>query len=121
MNQSKTDIAYEILKEVKSGLPFEDIWMLIKDELDLDEEEAQELISPFYTDLSFDARFITLGENIWDLRESNSFDKVHIDMNDIYVSSDNDIIELEDGIVSKEDTEEVLFEEEVEPSVVKEK
>ena len=31
-----------------------------------------------------DGRFVTLGENQWDLRSRHTFDKVHIDMRDVY-------------------------------------
>ena len=31
-----------------------------------------------------DGSFVTLGENLWDLRSSHTFDKVHIDMKDVY-------------------------------------
>lgn len=111
-NLSKTDVAYHLLKERKEGLNFYEIWDFIKQDLSLSDEEGNKLISNFYTDLSLDARFITLGENVWALRENNLFDKVHIDMNDIYANSDDDVIESEDGIITKEDTDEVLFEDE---------
>ncbi|MDR1782115.1 MAG: DNA-directed RNA polymerase subunit delta [Bacilli bacterium] len=118
-NLSKTDVAYHLLKERAEGLNFYEIWDFIKNDLSLSDDEADDLISSFYTDLSLDSRFITLGENVWDLRENNSFDKVHIDMNDIYANSDDDVIESEDGIITKEDTDEVLFEDD-EPKATKE-
>jgi DNA-directed RNA polymerase delta subunit len=40
-----------------------------------------------------DGRFVFLGDNLWDLRSRQTFDKVHIDMKDAYsddyVSSEN--------------------------------
>lgn len=110
MSQSKTNIAYEIVKEVTGGLSFANLWEEVCDKANIPDDEADDLISGFYTDLSLDGRFITLGDNVWDLRENHSFDKVHIDMNDIY-SDEEDIIEAEEGVISKEDTEEQLFEE----------
>lgn len=110
MSKSKTDIAYEIIKESNSELSFNFLWEKVCEKLNFSKDRADELISPFYTDLSLDGRFITLGENTWDLRERHSFDKVHIDMNDIY-SSDEEVLEVDEGIVAKEDMDEELFEE----------
>ena len=31
-----------------------------------------------------DGRFVTLGENEWDLRVRHKFEKVHIDMSEVY-------------------------------------
>ena len=31
-----------------------------------------------------DGRFVNLGDNQWDLRTNQTYDKVHIDMNDVY-------------------------------------
>ena len=44
----------------------------------------------FYTNLSLDGRFVTLGENEWDLRSRQKYEKVHIDMNDVYSDIDNE-------------------------------
>ncbi|MDF9866529.1 DNA-directed RNA polymerase subunit delta [Bacilli bacterium PM5-3] len=113
MTQSKTDIAFEIIKENKGGLAFDYLWDRVCERIGLENEAKDDLISSFYTDLSLDGRFITLGDNVWDLRENNSFDKVHIDMNDIY-SDDEEVIEVDEGLIAKEDTDERLFEDEVE-------
>lgn len=109
MNKSKNDVAYEILQKNSGGLSFYVLWEQVIEQMKISEEDADELISPFYTDLSLDGRFITLGDNVWDLRENNSFDKVHIDMNDIY-SDDSEVIEVDEGLVVKADTDEELFE-----------
>lgn len=114
MTKSKMDYAYEIIKENKGGISFENLWNEVAERVNLASIAKEDEISNFYTDLLLDGRFITLGENVWDLREDNSFDKVHIDMNDIYSSDDDEVVEVDDGIVAKEDTNEELFEEEVE-------
>ncbi|WP_423363591.1 DNA-directed RNA polymerase subunit delta [Mycoplasma sp. P36-A1] len=112
MSRSNTDVAYGIVKEYNGGVSFSVLWDKVTVINELTPEQKIENISSFYTDLMLDGRFITLGENVWDLRETNAFEKVHIDMNDIYSSEDDDIIEVEEGIIVKEDTDESLFEEE---------
>ena len=42
-------------------------------------------------------------DNKWDLRTRYTFDKVHIDMNDVYVDEDTDeVIEVSDDASEKE-------------------
>lgn len=109
--KSKINTAYELIEE-KGKLPFDQLYALITDELNIPKEAADADISNFYTDIMLDGRFITLGDNIWDLRENNEFAKVHIDMNEIY-SSDDDVIESDEGVIAKEDVEvELLAEDE---------
>lgn len=107
MGKSKTDIAYEIVKSNKDSVHFHALWEEVSKIAKLSSDETDDNISYFFTDLSLDGRFITLGDNVWDLRERHSFDKVHIDMNDIY--SSDEVIEGEDGVIEKEDLEEALF------------
>ncbi|MGL4383563.1 MAG: DNA-directed RNA polymerase subunit delta, partial [Bacilli bacterium] len=85
------------------------IWNEVAQELDYTKEQQDDKISDFYTDILLDSRFVTLGENKWDLRENHSFDKVHIDMNDIYTS--DDVIELDEGLIALEDIEDEFFDE----------
>lgn len=114
MKKSKMDMAYEIIKEQKGGLEFDYLWQAVVKANNVPEEQLAEEISSFYTDLTLDGRFITLGDSVWDLRENHSFDKVHIDMNEIYSDTEEEIVELEEGLVAKEDLNEELFEEEEE-------
>ena len=73
------------------------------------EEEREQNISKFYTKLTLDERFVLLEDNMWDLRERQSFEKVHIDMNDIYSEIEDEEKELaaekeEEGFYDDEDT-----------------
>lgn len=109
--KSKINTAYDLIEE-NGKLRFDQLYAMITDKLNLSPAEADEDISNFYTDIMLDGRFITLGDNVWDLRETNEFAKVHIDMNDIY-SSDDDVIESDEGVIAKEDVEvELLAEDE---------
>ena len=96
--ESKTDIAYRLMSKRKKERSFYDLWEDVKAELvKLYGEEAieniDEDISFFYTNLTLDGRFVNVGDNKWNLRERVTFDKVHIDMNDIYVEDEEDISE----------------------------
>ena len=96
--ESKTDIAYRVMLKKKKERSFYDLWEDVKNELaKVNEPEAleniDEDISFFYTNLTLDGRFVNVGENKWDLRERVTFDKVHIDMNEIYADEEEEISE----------------------------
>ena len=99
--ESKTDIAYRLMSKKKKERNFYDLWEEIKAELAkvVDPEELENIdedISFFYTNLTLDGRFVNVGDNKWNLRERVTFDKVHIDMNDIYAEEDEEELLDED-------------------------
>ena len=98
-DKSLLELAYEIISKSKGSVAFKTLWATLVNEKGFTEEEANKRISPFYTSLLLDGRFVTLGENKWDLRERHTFDKVHIDMKDVYNEvdvSDDDPDEAEE-------------------------
>lgn len=98
MGRSLLDLAYDYVSQSKEQVSFKDLWAYVVEKAGLDEETAAKRISSFYTNLMLDGRFVTLGENQWDLRSRHTFDKVHIDMKDVYsdVETDEDDDEEED-------------------------
>ena len=84
MTKSLLDYAYEFVSKQKEPVSFQELWAYVVKESGLDEETAKARVSRFYTNLILDGRFVTLGENTWDLRSRHTFDKVHIDMQDVY-------------------------------------
>lgn len=99
MGKSLLDYAYDYLSRNKGQANFKELWAYVCKEAGLDEATALKRVSSFYTNLMLDGRFVTLGENIWDLRSRHTFDKVHIDMKDVYSdveTEDEDNEEQED-------------------------
>ena len=84
------EVAYSYLKETNRKVKFNDLFNVISERIGFTEEEKENLISNFYTNLSLDGRFVTLGNNEWDLRSNQTYDKVHIDMNDIYTDMEEE-------------------------------
>lgn len=105
MKKSNLDIAFELVSKRQTPISFVELWDKVSEEQGLTEEEKSSKISKFYTALSLDGRFITLGENKWDLRKRYKFEKVHIDMNDVYVDDDMD----EETDVAEDASEKELF------------
>ena len=99
MSKSLIEHAYEFVSKHKESVNFKEIWEYVKKEAGLSEEQASAKVGQFFTNMMLDGRFITLGENEWDLRERHVFDKVHIDMRDVYSdvqTSDDDIEEKDE-------------------------
>ena len=84
----------------KKAVNFYKLWQEVSEVKGFDEEEKDEKESLFYTNIILDGRFITVGENNWDLRSRHKFDEVHIDMNDIYTDEDEESEEVEDDVDS---------------------
>ena len=84
MAKSLLDYAFDYVSGQSQQSKFEDIWAYCVEQAGLSKEEANNKVSRFYTNLMLDGRFVTLGENEWDLRVRHKFEKVHIDMSEVY-------------------------------------
>ena len=118
MPKSLLDHAFDFVSKSKEPVSFAQIWEYVKEQAGLDEETAARRVSSFYTNILLDGRFVTLGDNNWDLRSRQTFDKVHIDMKDVYSdvqTSDDDSEEEEE-----EDEYNRAFDESKEESSVEE-
>ena len=111
--RSFVDTAYDIVVKNGTELPFATLWNNVCEELGLTQEDRVARVSYFYTQLTLDGRFVTLGENVWDLRIRHTFDKVHIDMNEVY-SEDEEELEFipEDDDDIKDDVDRLTSEDE---------
>ena len=109
MAKSLLDYAYDYVSGQSQQSKFEDIWAYCVEQAGLSKEEANNKVSRFYTNLMLDGRFVTLGENEWDLRIRHKFEKVHIDMSDVYAdveTYDDDSEEEEEEAEYNSDFEE---------------
>jgi DNA-directed RNA polymerase, delta subunit len=104
---SMVDVAFELMKKKRKEVEFAKLFTEVSEIKGFTPEEADERESLFYTNITMDGRFITLGENRWDLRERHKFENVHIDMNDIYADYQDD-----EENSSEEDLDEEIEEEE---------
>jgi DNA-directed RNA polymerase subunit delta len=85
---SMLDSALHILEAEGKEMKFADLWAKVKEDLEISPEEENQRIGRFYTDLSLSGTFVVLCENTWDLRVRHTYDKVHIDVNDVYSDVD---------------------------------
>lgn len=103
-SNSIIDEAYKILKG-REEVSFEELWQEITTRLQLSETSAKRKISSFYTQLIVDGRFVTVGENVWVLKEKCTFDKIHIDMNDVYADDEDEDYDEDDDEYYDDDDE----------------
>ena len=87
---SMVDVAYDLMTKKKKPVDFYKLWQEVSEIKGFDQNNQEENESLFYTNITLDGRFITVGENRWDLRSRQKFDEVHIDMNDIYADDEED-------------------------------
>ena len=98
MGKSLLDLAFEVISSKSESCSFDDLWNEICEQAGVDSGDISKK-SRFYTNIMLDGRFVTLGENQWDLRSRHTFDKVHIDMKDVYSeveTEDDDTEEKQD-------------------------
>ena len=93
---SLPETAYQILLKESEPIKFVDLFAKVCEIGELSEEEKAQFIGHFYTDLSLDGRFVALVDNTWDLRSRHTYDKVHIDVNDVYSEVDEAEQDAED-------------------------
>lgn len=105
MEKSLIELAYEYVSSQPGLVSFANIWQHVKEASGLSEEAASKKAGQFFTNMMLDGRFVTLGENNWDLRSRQTFDKVHIDMKDVYSDVETSYVDNEEG------TEDVLGDE----------
>ena len=84
MAKSLLDHAFDYVSGQNQPSKFQDIWAYCVKEAGLSAEEGAQKVSRFYTNLMLDGRFVTLGENQWDLRVRHKYESVHIDMSEVY-------------------------------------
>ncbi len=115
------DVAKEVLNQENEYLHFDDLLKKVADYLELSDEQVQESVSQFYTDLNTDGGFISFGEQRWALREWYALDSIneestHQNLAEDAVPVHRDVVGFEDGLDSIEENDEDLevFSDEIE-------
>ena len=71
------DLAKAILEEKGEVMTFNDIILTAANYIELTEDEMNERMPQFYTDINVDGEFISLGENSWGLRTWYPIDSIN--------------------------------------------
>ena len=94
-NKSMRDCAFDEITTAKHPLSFVELYGIVALDLEMTEDEKKRLIGHFYTDLTLDGRFVALTDNTWDLRTRHAYEKVHIDVNDVYTDVEESDVDEE--------------------------
>lgn len=74
---SMLEVAKIVLARNGDIMDFNDLLAEIVDFLEMSDEELDKNIAQFYTDLNTDGHFISLGENLWGLRNWYPFESIN--------------------------------------------
>lgn len=77
---SLIEIAYELLNGAKTPYSFNEIVKEVSRLVDLSEDQINDRLAQFYTDINIDGRFLSLGDNRWGLRTWYPVDKSEEDV-----------------------------------------
>ena len=94
---SLPETAFEVLTAANGTMTFAELYGKVAEIAEMSEEEKAARIGQFYTDISLDGRFVGLTDNTWDLRSRHTYDKVRIDVNDVYSEVDEGERDAEDA------------------------
>jgi DNA-directed RNA polymerase subunit delta len=78
---SMIEVAYAILKNNEHEMNFKDLYKEVGKYLGKKKKDLDQAIVPFYTDLNVDGSFISLGNDVWGLREWYPFESVDEETN----------------------------------------
>jgi len=95
---SLIEVAYAILQNNKKEMNFKDLYSEVGKYLGKKKKEMDKSIVDFYTDLNVDGSFISLGNDVWGLRDWYPFDSVDEETN-----HNEDVKEMSDKTTSNYD------------------
>ncbi len=90
MAKSMTDVAFELLGKKKKEVSFAKLWDEVSQTMGFSVAQAENKIANFYSDMMLDKRFVSLPENMWDLRQRHKFEEVHIELDSIVLEDDEE-------------------------------
>ncbi len=85
---SMTEIAFQFMIELNGPISFVELWQQVKETSGFTESQAANKIGPFYSAIMLDKRFVSLPDNIWDLRKRHTYYESHIDLSSLEVSEE---------------------------------
>lgn len=113
---SMIELANILLADQKKEMDFRDLFALVAEQKNFTEQQKDDLLARFYTDLNVDGRFTTLGNNLWGLKRWYPVDQTS--EKSLAEQRKRDAEELEDEELFDEDEE--FYDEELDELAVDE-
>lgn len=78
---SMIELANLILQDKKEARDFRDIFAEVTNLKGFDDQQKEDYIAQFYTDLNIDGRFMTIGSNLWGLKRWYPVEQIDEEVN----------------------------------------
>lgn len=96
--KSMINIAYELMVKKRKPVTFLKLWEDVATMMGFTEQQEEDNIAQFYNDVSFDERFVCIGDNKWDLRSRHTFNESVVDTDELIIEEGD-----EDGVYIEEE------------------
>lgn len=108
---SMLEVAELLIQRKIKPQKFEKIAKEVCEMMSLTDDEFQSKLAQFYTDLTLSGKFVTVGEDKWDLKSRQKYDVANYDTYDIDFDDEEIEVVTEDGFdVYPEENEEFIVE-----------
>ncbi len=101
MAGSMTDVAYELLGKKRKEVTFSKLWSEVSSTLGFTPAQAETKIAKFYSELMLDKRFVSLGDNTWNLRTRYKYDDIKIEIEEIETEEESEEVEELEEIIEE--------------------
>ena len=103
---SMLEVAEMLIQRKIKPQKFDKIAKEVCQMMGLSDEEFKERLAQFYSDLTLSGKFVTVGEDKWDLKSRQKYDVANYDSYDIDFDDEEEVKVSEDGFDSYEDKDE---------------
>lgn len=103
---SMLEVAEMLIQRKIKPQKFDKIAKEVCQMMGLTDEEFQSRLAQFYSDLTLSGKFVTVGEDKWDLKSRQKYDVANYDSYDIDFDDEEEVKVSEDGFDSYEDKDE---------------
>lgn len=83
--KSMVNVAYELMSKKKKAVTFLKLWEDVATMMGFTQQQEEDNIAQFYSDISLDERFVCVGDNKWDLRSRHTFNEVVVDTDELII------------------------------------
>lgn len=90
MSRAMIDVAFELMSKKKKPVTFLKIWEDVSTMMGFTPQQEEDNIAQFYNDLSLDDRFVTVGDNKWDLRSRHTYNEIVVDTDELIIEDSDD-------------------------------
>ncbi len=100
--KSMVNVAYELMLKKRKPVTFLKLWEDVATMMGFNKQQEEDNIAQFYSDISLDERFVSVGDNKWDLRSRHTYHEVFVDTDDLLIEENDEDGEFEEEEPIKE-------------------